>query len=262
MIRVAVALSRRGALGAAAGASLLALPAVSSAALAAPGALPAPPPFPVPEADLAKLRAWHAGFPGSWRWRLGRSGVEVEGRATRMAYGEDAAWRAWSWFGPLFVEASLEFGVPVELLIATAATETVSGAASAKAASGARGGSGEVGLMQTLPATARMALGKPGLPAKALLDPRTSIRAGTAYMASQFEDTAFDPPLVGGAYNSGGVYEDRGAKNGWKLRCYPVGTGLHVTKFCGHFGDALALAGARLDRMGKVHSFARELMRA
>ncbi len=169
---------------------------------------------------------------------------------------------AWSWFGPLFVQASAEFEVPIELLLATAATETVSGSRSARAAAHARGSSGELGLMQTLPATARAALGKPGLPAKALLDPRTSIRAAAAYIAWQMPDTRFDPPLVASGYNAGDVYQDRGARNPWKLRCYPIGTGQHITKFVGHFGDALSVCGARLDRVGRAPSFARELMRA
>lgn len=240
---------------------LAAAASVLGARVAAGGPLPSAaslPPFPVTPGALKALGGWHTEFPGGRRWRLTLNGVESEGKAA-LTLADDAAYRAWVWFGPEMVSASVEFAVPLELLLATAATETVAGSASAKQAAGARGSSGEVGLMQTLPATARMALGKPGLPAKALLDPLTSIRAGAAYIASQFAETGYDPPLVAAGYNAGGVYENRGDKNPWRMRCYPIGTGQHITRFVGHFGDGLLLTGARLDRTGRAHCFARAL---
>src|SRR5262249_59355542 len=53
-----------------------------------------------------------------------------------------------------------------------------------------------VGLMQTLVTTAQQALGAKSLNGDDLLDPTTSIRAGTAYIAQQRVSTHFDPPLV------------------------------------------------------------------
>ena len=162
-----------------------------------------------------------------------------------LAYGGDAVRRSWAWFGPQALKAAAEFDVPVELILATMATESVRSASSASQAARMRGTSGEVGVMQTLPATARAALGDRSLKAKQLEDPLTSARAGAAYIALQLGETGYDPPLVAAAYNAGGVRPDSGKRNLWKLACYPRGTGRHVERFVGEFGDAMTLARGR-----------------
>ena len=95
--------------------------------------------------------------------------------------------------------------------------------------------------MQTLPATARAALGDRRITPAALEDPLLSARAGAAYIARQLGETGFDPPLVAAAYNAGAVRHDPGKRNAWRLVCYPRGTGRHVERFVGEFGDAMAL---------------------
>lgn len=251
------ALSRR-ALGQAA---LAALAAAAFARMAGEaGAAPAP--QRLPGADLEALGAWHRRYSGSRRWRLARTGIEVElpnGRGRVMAADRDSVLRSWDWFGDQAKAAAIEFALPIELILTTLATETVSGARTRAEAARARGGSGEVGAMQTLPATARAALGKPGMPTSALLDPLTAIRAGAAYMAWQVEQTGFDPPLVAAAYNAGRVKEDRGVRNLWKLRCYPIGTGQHVERFVQNFGDAMLFITADPTRAGAAPSFAKVL---
>ena len=235
---------------------------LAAGALARLGASPAaggpPPAFPLDAAALAALGRWHGHFPGCRRWRLLMGGIEAEGIGP-LAEQATAAFRAWEWFGREAVAAAVEFAVPVELLIATLATETVAGSAARSAAASARGSSGEWGAMQTLPATARMALGRRSMPASALLDPLTAIRAGAAYIAMQAGDTGFDPPLVAGAYNAGGVYPDRSGRNPWRLRCYPIGTGRHVSRFCANFGDAMVLVAGREAAWGRAPSFAEAL---
>lgn len=243
---------------------LAALGGLAAAALgirAARGAAPLPPavPSPLPGVALRSLGEWHRRYPGARRWRLGLEGIEVEGQPGGLVAGADAVLRSWNWFGQAAAAASVEYGVPLELVLATLATESVGGAASRAAAARARGTSGEVGVMQTLPATARAALGKPRMLASALLDPLTSIRAGTAYIAWQRMETGFDPPLVGAAYNAGRLREDRSARNPWRLRCHPVGTGGHVGKFVRQFGDAMALLGVREDRALGAPSFSAAL---
>ncbi|MBT8381705.1 MAG: lytic transglycosylase domain-containing protein, partial [Ignavibacteria bacterium] len=75
--------------------------------------------------------------------------------------------------------------------------------------------------------------------AKSLKKPSNSIKAGTSYIAEQFPITNFDPPKVACAYNSGGVYQNRGKKNRWKMRQYPIGTAKHCDRFVNWFNDAV-----------------------
>jgi hypothetical protein len=72
-----------------------------------------------------------------------------------------------------------------------------------------------------------------------LLDPANSIAAGTAYIAQQAKLTRLDPPLVAAAYNAGRLAKNDGAKNRWKLRQFPIGTGEHVDRFVRFFNDAV-----------------------
>src|SRR4051794_37888263 len=77
-------------------------------------------------------------------------------------------------------------------------------------------GTESVGLMQTLVTTARQVLGMTNLTADDLLNPATSIRAGTAYIAQQRVSTHFDPPLVAAAYNAGSLRREDASANRWK----------------------------------------------
>lgn len=53
--------------------------------------------------------------------------------------------------------------------------------------------------------------------------------------------TDWDPIYVACAYNAGGLYENKGALNRWKLRQYPIGTGNHADRFAAYFSSARQL---------------------
>jgi hypothetical protein len=237
-------------------------------------------PAAVLHAALPALRRPHAVFSGGLRWCLTPEGIEVEGRPVTPTGAMLAARRAFDWFGPHFRAAAIETGVPIELLVATACTESMGdtrrAATPAAAAAARREEPGfvsdeatpyrvSIGLMQTLISTARHVLPLPEddpamarITAATLLDPARSILAGASYIAAQSGVTRLDPPVVACAYNAGGVYEQRGAANHWRMRQYPIGTPNHADRFVIFFNQALRLAadGAKL---GDAPSFCRLL---
>ncbi|TBE07065.1 transglycosylase SLT domain-containing protein [Rhizobium ruizarguesonis] len=191
---------------------------------------------------LPELTQLHRHFPGSVTWSLTAAGISIEGASAQGTMGEPKTVRKiWSEFGTLCADASKRYGVPVELIVATIATES-SGDPNARRQE-PQINDESVGLMQTLVATARSATGRPSLRGDDLLDPRTSIEAGTAYIASQRGSTHFDPPLVAAAYNAGSLRLDSGSANRWKLRCFPIGTGTHIDRYVSWFGDAMRVSG-------------------
>ena len=237
-------------------------------------------PAAVLQAALPALRRPHVVFSGGLRWCLTPEGVEVEGRPVAARGAMLAARRAFDWFGPHFRAAAIETGVPIELLVATACTESMGdtrrAATPAAAAAARREEPGfvsdeatphrvSIGLMQTLISTARHVLPLPEddpamarITAATLLDPARSILAGASYIAAQAGVTRLDPPVVACAYNAGGVYEQRGAANHWRMRQYPIGTPNHADRFVIFFNQALRLVadGAEL---GDAPSFWRVL---
>jgi hypothetical protein len=219
----------------------------------------------------AAVTGWHRRFPGSVEWRLVPEGVQAraataaaraatarETRASALVNaspGQLELLRAvYARFGDPIRRAALSHRVPAELIAATIATESSGKADSVRTEPGYVSDEAtphrlSVGLMQTLISTAREVL--PGRPIDRawLLVPANSIEAGTAYIARQRQVTQLDPPLVAAAYNAGGVYHESAAANPWRLRCYPRGTGQHVTRFVQHYNAALVVqretAGAR-----------------
>jgi soluble lytic murein transglycosylase-like protein len=116
--------------------------------------------------------------------------------------------------------AAARFGVPVELLLATACTESGGRADAVREEPGYAGDEAtpqrvSPGLMQTLIGTAREALGDPSLDRARLLDPAVSLLAGAAVIRRQAisgrRPTGFDPPLVCIAYNAGSLRESAAA---------------------------------------------------
>ena len=97
------------------------------------------------------------------------------------------------------------------------------------------------GLMQTLISTARSALGDDTIDREWLLRPDNSIRAGTAYIASQWKKTPFDPPKVACAYNAGGVYHNTSNANRWRMRQYPINTSHHADRYTKWFNDCFRM---------------------
>ena len=142
----------------------------------------------------------HRHFDGSVTWALTPEGISVEGAKPIGTTGAPNTVKAiWEKYGVHCAAAARDFTVPVELIVATIATES-SGKPDAvrKEAKDS-----SYGLMQTLLGTAREALGDERLSGHDLLRPETSIRAGTAFIVRQRNLHKFDPVLVAAAYNAG-----------------------------------------------------------
>jgi hypothetical protein len=183
----------------------------------------------------------HRHFPDSVSWALSLRGISIEEAPAQGTPGKPTTVRTiWQRYGALCAAAAKQYGVPVELIVATIATES-SGDSNARRPE-PRINDESIGLMQTLVATARNATGRKNLRSDDLLDPRTSIEAGTAYIAQQRASTWFDPPLVAAAYNAGSLRRDDADANRWKLVCHPRGTGKHIDKFVAWFSDCMVVA--------------------
>jgi hypothetical protein len=196
---------------------------------------------------LPPLLDWH-GPPlgrGVRRWRLTPQGLAIEGEDAPGNTPPRVAAACWARHqGPLEA-AARRFAVPVELLLATACTESGGRAEAVREEPGFTSDAAtphrvSPGLMQTLISSAREALGEPKLDRAALLDPAVSASAGAAFIARQARVTGFDPPLVAIAYNAGSL---RPASNPWGLVQTQRGSGhFHADSFCDFFNDALTIS--------------------
>ncbi|RVT99557.1 hypothetical protein EOD42_05600 [Rhodovarius crocodyli] len=197
---------------------------------------------------LPALTALHGAPVGNAarRWRLTAQGVEVDGALPR---GNAATvLRCWTTHGPAMSRVAAARQVPVELLLATACTESGGRADAVREEPGYLDDEStpmrvSPGLMQTLIGTAREALADPKIDRAALLKPETSIAAGAALMRRQAMGgrvpTGFDPPLVACAYNAGSL---RAATNPWGLVQTNRGAGhWHADAFVEYFNEACAL---------------------
>lgn len=189
------------------------------------------------------LRAWHRQPGGGVRWRLTPAGVEVEGEGLQRTPGDPTTCRRiWREFRAPLVRWSTLYQLPVELLIATAATESRGNPGAIRTEPGyvsdlETPDRVSIGLMQTLLATAREVTGVPWMP-HALLEPNASTMAGGGYVRTQADETRLDPVLVCCSYNAGGAYPS--LKNRWGLRQ----TEGHADRFTKWIGDAIAVVGA------------------
>ena len=190
---------------------------------------------------LPGLVASHKHFPDGASWELTPTGISVDGAPAQGTPGQPVTCRTvWGRYGDLMSAAAKQYGVPVELIMMTCLAES-RGDPNARRAE-PKISDQSVGLMQTLVRTARSALGRNSLQADDLLDPATSINAGTAYIAQQRASTHFDPVLVAAAYNAGSLKRDSGPANRWKLLVYPTGTGQHIDNSIAWFGDAMRVS--------------------
>jgi hypothetical protein len=191
------------------------------------------------------LTDWHA-FEDGVRWRLTASGVEVEGSGVERSSGRPVTvTRIWSDHGDAVTTAARRYRVPVELIVATIATESAGRADAVRLEPGyssdeATPGKVSIGLTQTLLSTARDTM-RQSFGRDWLLVPGNAVVAGTSYIAEQSRLTNLDPPLVAAAYNAGRLAYQNGARNRWKLRQYPIGTGDHVDRFVRFVNDAVAV---------------------
>ncbi len=194
---------------------------------------------------LAGLTINHSIY-SSVSWRLAMDGIRIEDAAPETTGGRPVTVRrVWGAFGDSMASWGEHYGVPVELIVATACTETRGNPERVRIEPGFISDQQtphrvSPGLMQTLISTARDALD--GEVAETidrawLLVADNSVRAGTAYMAQQRAKTSFDPPKVACAYNAGSVIRNNGPNNRWKMRQYPIGTSEHADRFVRWFND-------------------------
>lgn len=202
---------------------------------------------------------YHTTFEGGVRWKLCPGGIDVEGTGVERSTGEPTtARKVWDANNSWVNEFARDYRVPVELIVATICTESSGNAKAVREEPGfvsdeQTPNKVSPGLMQTLISTARECLKKSGALKEEELEtvtrtwlqqPRNSIHAGTSVILAQEGKTHYDPVLVACAYNSGGVYENRGAGNRWKLKQYPIGEGEHADRFVKWFNDFWAVAAA------------------
>lgn len=193
--------------------------------------------------DLDALMQPH-GFEDSVRWSLTGNGLLIEGENVPVGTGGAPVTirRIWDRFGAIVTDAAVEFGVPIELIMATIATESRGDPDARRAEPGFISEEKtpervSIGLTQTLISTARQALKDKSITGDDLRDPATAIRAGASYIASQKPRTLFDPPKVACAYNAGSLIHQTGVNNRWKMRQFPIGTGAHADRFVAWFND-------------------------
>jgi hypothetical protein len=201
------------------------------------------------KALLPELTQAHA-FRDSVRWQLRPDGISIDDKAPQRSPGKpETVARVWRDLRAPLIQWSTDLGVPLELIIATICTES-----GGKLDIAARKEPGYIsdeetphrispGIMQTLIATARSVVGHAMVDRAWLEQPANSIQAGTAYIASQWKSTHFDPPKVACAYNAGGVYYNSSDQNRWKMRQYPIGTDKHANRFVEWFNDCFAVLG-------------------
>lgn len=200
---------------------------------------------------LPTLLAWHGASVGTStrRWRLTRQGIEIEGEAERRrSFLPRIAAACWAAHRAPLEAAARRFAVPVELLLATACTESAGRADAIREEPGFTSDAAtpnrvSPGLMQTLISTAREALSDPRLDRAKLLDPAISALAAAAFIRRQAQaSTGFDPPLVAIAYNAGSLRPSRDATNPWGLAQTRRGTGhWHADAFCAFLNDGVTI---------------------
>ncbi|MFI5529689.1 transglycosylase SLT domain-containing protein [Kitasatospora sp. NPDC051853] len=194
------------------------------------------------------LLDWHGSFSGSVQWRLTDLGVEIEGTGVERTKGRPATvTRVWEKYAAAINQATRTYRMPAELVVACICTESGGKAEAIRFEPGyvsdeRTPGRVSPGVMQTLISTASETL-RMSVTRDWLFEPANSIRAGTAYMHKQVRKTAFDPPLVGAAYNSGGIHQQNGSQNRWRLRQFPIGTAEHCNRFVRFYNDAVAVLG-------------------
>ena len=225
---------------------------------------PASPPPAAPHDAAAWLpplltdHGYPADQPRSVLWRLAPDGIRINGTPATGTVGlPKTVEGVWARFGDDIRAWATEYDVPVELIVATICTESRGKPEAVRTEPGYQSdqetpGRVSPGLMQTLISTARETLGKRGFGDTGGIDrtwlfvPRHSIRAGTSYIREQFErpgarSTRFDPPKVACAYNAGSLLLNDGAANRWKMKQYPIGSGMHADRFVEWFNDCFRL---------------------
>lgn len=196
---------------------------------------------------LEELKQPHR-FKDSVLWQVTADGIIIDQKQPpETSGGEPKTVRGvWQKFKDPLEKWSAKFGVPAELIVATICTESGGDPSALRkepeyVSDEQTPGKISPGLMQTLVSTARKTLGDNSINRDWLLQPDNSICAGTAYIASQWSITNFDPPKVACAYNAGNVYYNDSPSNRWKMRQYPPGSSEHADRFVKWFNDCFLM---------------------
>lgn len=195
------------------------------------------------------LQAWHIHptcGAGARSWRLTGAGIEVtEGGVLRTGGEPATVLRIWSAYRTALCSSARANGVPVELLVATSATESGGNPAAVLQEPGyvsddQTPGRISAGLCQTLLSSASEVMRQP-VTRVWLQVPGNSIEAGARCIARAKGRTGFDPPLVAACYNAGSLRPSK--RNPWGLVCTddgnndPTDGGDHVTRWVKWFND-------------------------
>lgn len=198
------------------------------------------------------MREWHNRFDGI-KWRICADGVQIEGQpAVERTSGEPQTVRKiWRDHGAAIQYAARQFGVPIEVLLATIATESIvrDGLRDPKQVREEPGFRSDhetphkisVGLCHILIETARHVLHYPAVSRGWLSVPHNNIWTAAAIIRDDADVHGFDPPCIAAAYNAGSVAPTQ--KNRWHLRSWADNdptTPDHVDRFVMWLGDAIA----------------------
>ena len=215
------------------------------------------------------LRQFHCVYPIKpyYQWNVNISGIKVydseDSSRLFMLMFEDDGYKSIlddidHLYGDVVDKYSKKYTIPREIIVATIATESEGKAMAMRAEPGYVDDRRtptriSAGLMQTLVSTARKMLSIEDpesshyeVNSEWLLDPDHSIHVGALYIKHQYLITRYDPPLVAAAYNAGGIYKDESPENKWHMRCYPLHTGAHITRFVKWFNGYVDYAGISL----------------
>jgi hypothetical protein len=194
---------------------------------------------------VVNVREFHRAFDNGLAWRLRLDGVELEQSGTMRTPGVPLTIRKiWRDYAAPIQHAARVFGVPVEYLLATIATESIvrdglRDPRQIREEPGFRSDTDtphkiSVGLCHILIETAtrtmrvQVSRGWLSVPANNILCAAWVIRDGA-------DVHGFDGPRVAAAYNAGTVAETN--KNRWRMRS----TNDHLDRFCRFLGDAVAV---------------------
>lgn len=208
------------------------------------------------------MTEWHNVFEGQ-AWRVSIDGIELQQVGTLRTGGDPLTMRGlWRQYRAEIQQWSQRYGVSVELLLATIATE-----------SAVKNGQRDpkqiriephyqsdettphrisVGLTHCTIETAKRALGYHPLSREWLQVPTNNIHAAASIIRMDADRHGFDPIKVAACYNAGSLRESK--KNRWHL----VVTHDHLDRFGRWFGDAVHViregGGCARDHVWMLHA--------
>ncbi len=178
-------------------------------------------------AELHQRACFHR-YGDSVAWRLGPSGLELREGAVKSDRRVDHRLRliepVWQRYGGLIATAARAHAVPAELIL-TVIVEESGGKPSAIARyRGYRSDAAtprkiSVGLGQMLISTARATAPEHArrIDRRWLSDPANAISLIARFLADQYRETGFDPPLAAASYNVGAIMRSFARDNRWRL---------------------------------------------